>query len=297
MSGLLQLHLGVLLLGGAGLFAKLIDLPALDMIGYRGFLSAAFLALVLYFGKHSLKITSLRDLGIALLVGSLAAVHWVTYFYAIQVTTVATAMLALFTYPMMTVFIEPIFRRTLPDKKDVLLGLAVLLGVAMLFPDLWFGESQLSDEYLVGVGAGLLSALCFALRNVLVQHKFGHYNGGQSMFFQFLITGLLLLPFISVPASDLTADSIWKLVLFSVVFSACAHALFVSAIGHTGAKTAALVACLQPVYGICFAFLILAEAPALATIGGGSIILAAAMYETVSSKKSSKNAQSTVSNK
>ena len=287
MSGLLQLHLGVLLLGGAGLFAKLIDLPALDIIAYRGILSAVFLAGVLYFGKHSLKITNIRDAKVALVIGVLAAIHWVTYFYSIQVTTVATAMLALFTYPMMTVFLEPIFRKTLPDFKDVCLGIAVLLGVGMLFPDLWFGTASLSNEYLIGVGAGLVSAFCFALRNVLVQHKFSQYNGGQSMFFQFTITGLLLIPFIDVSVGELTFDSIWKLILFSVVFSSLAHALFVSAIGHTGAKTAALVACLQPVYGICFALLILDEVPALATIGGGTIILAAAIYETRASKKRS----------
>jgi len=285
MSGLLQLHLGVLLLGGAGLFAKLIDLPALDMTAYRAIFAVIFLALFIRYKKQSLTLKSKKDALTALAIGTLAAIHWVTYFYAIQITTVAIAMLALFTYPMMTVFIEPLFRRTRPTNKDMVLGLAVLFGVAMLFPDLWFGGESLSDDTLMGIGCGLISAFCFALRNILVQHKFSHYSGGQSMFFQFVVTALLLFPITETPALDLTFETITKLVLFAVVFSACAHALFASAISLTSAKTASLVGCLQPVYGITFAFLILAEVPALATIGGGSIILAAAIYETQATKR------------
>ena len=54
MPGLLQLHLGVLLLGGAGLFAKLIDLPALDMTAYRAIFAVIFLALFIRYKKQSL---------------------------------------------------------------------------------------------------------------------------------------------------------------------------------------------------------------------------------------------------
>jgi drug/metabolite transporter (DMT)-like permease len=49
-----------------------------------------------------------RDWLLMLLCGLLMCVHWVTYFHAMQVSTVAIGMIALYTYPVMSVLLEPL---------------------------------------------------------------------------------------------------------------------------------------------------------------------------------------------
>ena len=40
---------------------------------------------------------------------------WVSYFYAMQVSSVAIGVVALYTYPVITVFLEPLFHwKTVP---------------------------------------------------------------------------------------------------------------------------------------------------------------------------------------
>ena len=277
---MVQLHLGVLLLGVSGIFAKLIHLPALDIIAYRSVFTAVALGAFLVYSKQTLKLRSKRDYVVAVVLGVLAAVHWWTYFLSIQKTSVAIGMLSLFTYPVMIVLLEPLVRRSLPKLSDIGISLVVLFGISLLFPNLWQTDVGLSPDFTFGVVIGLFSALCFALRNIGIQHYFKGYSGTQNMFYQFGIAALLFIPFADTQFIELDLRTIELLVLFAIFFSAMAHVLFSNAIGTTGAKTAGLVACLQPLYGIVLSLIILAEVPSWTTLVGGSIILAAAIYET-----------------
>ena len=288
-SPMVQLHLGVMLLGMSGLFAKLINLPALEIIAYRSFLTVFLLAILLKFFKLPLRLRIWRDYKIAVILGVLAATHWLTYFMSIQMTSVAVGMIALFTYPVITVLLEPLLRKKLPHFKDILISLFVLFGISLLFPGFWQDSASMSEQYIWGIVLGLISALTFALRNIGIQHYFHHYSGMQAMFYQFAVTAALLLPFSDVLPTDISSHD-WQLLLICVAFfTAAPHVLFAGSISKISAKTAGLVACLQPLYGILLGLLLLAEIPSLSTLIGGSMVLMAALYETAQSSKKTKS--------
>jgi drug/metabolite transporter (DMT)-like permease len=62
------------------------------------------------------------------------AAHWVTYFQAIQVSTVAVGILAR-TYPVMTALAEPLVFGERLRVLDAILALVVFAGVAILCPN------------------------------------------------------------------------------------------------------------------------------------------------------------------
>jgi drug/metabolite transporter (DMT)-like permease len=286
---MLKLHLGVMLLGVSGLFAKLIQLSATDIIAYRSLLTVFVLFIVLRLSKSKIRLNSFKDYKIALVLGLLAATHWVTYFTSIQMSSVAVGMITLFTYPVFTVLLEPLFRKQRPSLRDILVSVVVSFGISMLFPTLWSSGITLSDDYLIGIVLGLVSAITMALRNIGIQHYFKAYSGTQSMFYQFLVTALILMPFVGTSPIMISVDDWQLLILFTAFFSAAPHVLFASAIHKLSAKTAGLIAYLQPLYGISLGFLLLAEVPTLMTLLGGVIILSAAIYETYLSNKHAKN--------
>ena len=187
---MLQLHLGVLLLGVSALFAKLINLPALDIIAYRSLLTIFLLALLLKVFKQSIRLRSWRDYKVAGVLGVLAAIHWLTYFMSVQMTSVSVGMITLFTYPVMTVLLEPLYRKKLPHGRDLIISVIVLLAISLLFPGLWQGATDVSEQYIWGIVLGLISALTFALRNIGIQHYFTGYSGMQGMLYQFAITAI-----------------------------------------------------------------------------------------------------------
>lgn len=285
---MVQLHLGVMLLGMSGLFAKLIDLPALDIIAYRSFFTAILLAFLLKLFKQNIKLRSWYDYKVALVLGVLAAIHWLTYFMSIQMTSVAVGMIALFTYPVITVLIEPLFRKQLPQLKDICISLIVLFGISLLFPGLWDKAPAMSDDYVFGIVLGIVSALTFALRNIGIQHYFSGYSGMQGMFYQFSVTAVLFLPFIGVMPEQITGDDWLLLMICTVFFTAAPHVLFAGSISKVSAKTASLVACLQPLYGTFLGLILLSEVPSMLTLLGGVIVLCAALFETLQSGKKAK---------
>lgn len=281
---MLQLHLGVLLLGFSGLFAKLIDLSALDIIAQRSLFTAVGLGLFLWACKTKIRLNTKQDYVTATILGILAGLHWLTYFISIQYTTVAIGMIAMFTYPVMVVILEPLLAKRWPPAKDLFISLIVLFAISLLFPNIWFDDVAVDREFILGVCAGLFSALCFALRNIGMQNYFKGYSGTQGMFYQFAIAALMFVPFAPTSFGELGMHNIQLLVVFAIFFSAMAHVLFASSIGLTSARTASLVAYLQPLYGVLLSMLLLAEVPSLMTVLGGVIIVSAAMYETLSKR-------------
>ena len=274
-KSLLGLHASNILLSGTGLFSKLIPLSAIDITALRCLLAAGALLVILTLFKRRVLLTGLRDWLLMGLCGLLMCVHWVAYFHAMQVSTVAVGMIALYTYPIITVFLEPFWQGQRPHRADMLCGVAVLAGVCLLVPDF-----SLRSSAALGLFWGMVSAFAFALRNVLQRHCLSQYRGDTSLFYQALILGLAVLPFVRQAPGSLTS-SIWvQLGLLAFFCTAVPHSLFAGSLPEVKAKTAGLIGCLMPVYGVALAWLVLGEAPALATVLGGLIILGAAAFES-----------------
>jgi drug/metabolite transporter (DMT)-like permease len=282
-QSLLYLHSAVLLFGGTALFSKLIGLPALDITVYRTAVAAIFLFVFLSLQKQRITLANTRDYGIAALLGMVVGAHWVTYFAAMQMAGVTIGIIAFFTYPVITVFLEPVLTKCLgkskvsskPKGKDILIALIVILGVFLLIPEISFG-----NQVTLGIAIGVLSALFFALRNILHKNYFSHYSGPHTMLYQTLVAFLMLCLFVEVPLADITTHDWLLILLVGVVFTAMPHALFASSLRHLSATTAGLIACLQPLYGSVLAFLLLSERVNIWAIVGGLLVISAALFET-----------------
>ncbi len=283
-QSLLFLHCSVLLFGGTALFSKLIGLPALDITVYRTGVAAIVLFILLTLQKKKIALSRTKDYGIAVLLGVVVGIHWVTYFAGMQMAGITIGMIAFFTYPVITVFLEPLLNRTSgkskPQIKDVAIACIVLIGIFLLIP-----EINLGNQVTLGIVTGVISAFFFALRNILHKNYFSHYSGPHAMLYQTLVAFLMLGLFVEVPVSQVTNHD-WSLILLvGVVFTATPHALLASSLRNLSATTAGLISCLQPLYGSVLAFLLLSERVNMLTIIGGILVISAALFETWSVSK------------
>lgn len=274
-KGLLAVHTAVLIFGLTALFSKLIALSALEITLLRSVFAVLVILAIFFWQKNTILLSKPKDYAIVLLLGSLLALHWVTYFHAMQVASVAVGVIALYTFPVMTVFLEPLFHGERPQIKDVISALTVLFGIYLLVP-----EFSLSNETTQGLLWGILSALFFALRNIIQGHYFKGYTAKHSLFYQTLVTFIVLLPFSFEVIPEVTGFQWGQLLLLGVFFTALPHTLFAFSLLNLKAKTVSLVACTQVVYATIFAALLLSEWPAFSTVVGGLIVVAAAMYES-----------------
>ncbi|MBE9568114.1 MAG: DMT family transporter [Proteobacteria bacterium] len=275
-EGLLAVHAAVLIFGFTALFSKLIALPALDINFYRSVF--AFFAIVLFvaYKKQSYLLKRRQDYLMAGLLGVLLAAHWVSYFYAMQVSSVAVGVIALYTYPVITVFLEPLFHGEKPHIVDIVSSFAVLFGIYLIVP-----EFSLDNDMTIGIIAGVFSAFMMSLRNIMQRRYFSAYPASQALLYQTLIVALVLLLFVENEVAMVTEGQWWQLLVLGIFFTALPHTLFAHGLIHLKAKTASLIACVQVIYASLFAALLLSEIPGLNVIFGGFIVIAVAMIETM----------------
>jgi len=234
----------------------------------------------------SLKFNFSKDSGSFLLCAILQGIHWVGYFYALQLAGAGLGVISLFTFPIFTTLLEPVIRKTPLNPKYLVLAIWVLFGLYVLTPELNIG-----NETTLGIGFGILSAFTYAIRNILMKNHVKHYNPTMLMFYQNGLVAILLVPIIFFV--DWTT-SIWisqlpYLLFLGVITTALGHTYLVNTFKNFSATSVSLLSCIQPVYVVIMAFLFLGEIPKNTTIIGGCIIISAVILETFI-RKTSKNA-------
>lgn len=269
--GLLEIHAAVLLFGFSGLFAKFLDVsPIVIVLGRTGFASLILYIALCSTGKTPFAITG-RRLGLYLLQGLLLAVHWSSFFHAIQISTVAIGLLTFSTFPLFTTALEPVFFKERLSAIDILSALTVFLGLVLVVPSV-----DLSRAPVQGALWGTFSGLTFALLAIVNRKNVMSDSPMSIAFYQNLFAGLILLPAALLTAMECPGlTDIALLACLGILCTAIAHSLFIKALASVNARTVSVITALEPVYGIIFALVLLGEIPGLRTLLGGILILGA----------------------
>lgn len=263
----------------SGVLGRYIAMPAEVIIWFRAAFAAVFLYVFCRYRKIDLRIKSTKHYGPFVIGGIFMAAHWVTYFYALKLSNVATGMLSLYTFPVLIAFLEPVFLKTKFNPIHIVLGLMVLLGLYVLSP-----EFNMESSSVQGVLFGVFSALCYAIRILILKQYVVQYNGVMLMFYQTVIISVCLLP--TMFFMDLSGFSTQfpYLLLLALLTTAIGHSLMVHSLQFFSASTASIISSVQPVFGIILAFFFLNEVPTMQTFIGGSLILSTVVIESIRSK-------------
>ncbi|MBT8296666.1 MAG: DMT family transporter [Gramella sp.] len=284
LANILQLNLAVLLISTSGVLGRYIVLHPVVTIFYRCLLAVFVFYLYCRWKKIDLRINNKRDLLKLILGGILMGSHWITYFFALRYSSVAIALLSLFTYPVITAFLEPVLFKTRFNKIHIGLGLLVLAGIYFLSPDF-----DLENDYFIAIIFGIASAVFYAFRNLLMKKEVERYNGTALMFYQILVIACCLFPSVFFSDLDLVLTQ-WKPLLILAVLTTCiGHTLFLKSFKNFSITAASIMSSIQPVYGIILGMIFLSEIPSLKTAIGGTLIISAVVIESlISIKKSPK---------
>lgn len=277
LSGLL---LATLFISTSGVLGKYIAMPSEVIVWFRSAFAMVFLYVFVRFKKIDLKLKSKKHIVSFVISGLFMAAHWITYFYALKLSNVALGMLSLYTFPVMTALLEPLFLKVKFSPIHIFLGLLVLLGIYILAPEFTLGNTQVQ-----GILFGLLSALCYSIRILILKQYVTQYNGTMLMFYQTLIITICLVPVLFFMDVSGFQSQFPYLILIALITTAIGHTMMVHSFKHFSVSTASIISSVQPVFGIILAFIFLNEIPNMNTFIGGSLILATVIIESIRSKK------------
>ena len=266
--GLIEIHFAVLLFGIAGLFGKFLFLSPLVIVFGRTSFAALTLSAILFYSKTQIRTKTIQDFTVLILLGIILAIHWITFFHAIQMSTVAVGLLTFSTFPVFVTFMEPYFFKEKLRRFDLLTAASVVLGLILVIPSLDF-----QNHITQGAFWGTISGFTFAVLSILNRKYVGTYPSMVIVCYQNWMATLILFPFLFFEDLSLQPTDVLLLAVLGIFCTALAHVLFIKSLVHIKTQLASITACLEPVYGIIFAFVLLGEIPALRTILGGGIIL------------------------
>ena len=280
----MMLNSAILCISTSGTLGRFISLPPPLTIWSRAFIAFILLLAYILFKKKRIRVNFQKE-GVATIIsGILMAGHWVTYFFALQWSSVAIGMLSLFTYPMITILLEPFFFDLGYQKRHLLLGLMIMAGVYFLVPSFEF-ENTVTQ----GVFMGIISSICYSVRNLLMKQKITSINGSVLMLYQMGITLIILLPaVVKFEINSYTTDLPYIMIL-GVLTTAVGHTLFLNSFKNFSIGSVSIMSGVQPIYGILLGYLFLNEIPSRRIIIGGILIILTVLIEQKSTKAASKN--------
>ncbi len=279
----LQIHFCVLLWGFTAILGKLISLAALPLVWWRMLIVVIALALV------PSVLRSLRALPARLWlayagVGALVALHWLTFYGAIKLANASVAATCIALATPFTALVEPWLTRSRFSPRELLLGVAVLPGVALVVGGVPAG---MRDGVIVGAVSALLVAV-FGSLNKRLAHRGEPLTAtalelGAGVIVLTMLAPLLsaLLPQLAGPLLEWPAPRDAALLLtLALACTLLPFSLSFVALRHISAFSAQLAVNLEPIYAIVLAIVLLGEQRELTTqfYLGVAIIIGAVFF-------------------
>jgi drug/metabolite transporter (DMT)-like permease len=266
---LLMLHAAVALFGFAALFGKWLALAPTQIVLGRTVVGAACLALVSLLRDRRL---APPDRGLAMN-GVLLAVHWVSFFAAVQVSSVAIGLLGYASFPAFVLALERGRSDPARGRMEWITVALVTTGLLLMVP-----RFSWSERAVHGLAWGVVSGFTFAWLAVRNRHRLRDRTATDLAMWQNAFAALAVLVLVLVDTTEFVLPTTRDLALLLVLGAFCtalSHTLFIASMQRLSTHTASVTAGLEPVYGIVLAALLLNEIPDARTLLGGALILAA----------------------
>ncbi len=272
---LFQMHVCVVLWGFTAILGKLITLPALQLVWWRMLLVTVALSCFPRVWR-SLRTIPPRLIAVYCGIGGVVALHWLAFYGSVKLANASVAATCMALAPAVTALIEPAITGARFERHNLLLGVLVIPGVALVMGGI---PGAMHAGFWVGVVSAALAAVFIALNKRFL----GHHDAMAVTWLE-LGAGFALVaaigPFIPSAGGDLVLPDVRDGALLAVLAILCTlipFAVSLATLRHLSAFTAQLAINLEPLYAITVAVLFLGEARELDALFfvGVAIVLAA----------------------
>jgi drug/metabolite transporter (DMT)-like permease len=232
------------------------SLQAPSVVFWRTLIAALAMGLWLALKRPALLRLKSSDIAKAVGIGFIVGTHWICFFTAIELANVSVALVGFAATSFFTAFTEPLIDRRPIRPHELLLGLIVAAGIALIV--------GIEREYILGLSVALFCALLAAIFPVL-NHRLVNrglssrsllvYEMSGACFVAALYIGLApSIPFDTPITSD------WlPLLTLALLCTVFAHTMHIHLLRRLSAYTSSLALNFEPVHGIILAALIFQE--------------------------------------
>lgn len=216
------------------------------------------------------------------LIGFTFSIHWLSYFYSIQLSTASLAAIGVSTYGAHLLLLGWWFHGQKPRLVEFICVLLAFAGVLLVVP-----EFSLKNEMTIGVALGVLSGFLYACLPILHQ-KYRHIDNQRRAFGQFFIAMWifsLALPWLPQGALELSQEAWLGLIILGVFSTLIGHTLWVKVTTELNHVVSSIVYYLYVPIALLLSFLLLGEVMTSDKVIGASLIIFANIAGIISRSK------------
>ncbi|MGZ0016441.1 DMT family transporter [Yeosuana sp. AK3] len=257
LKNYLHLHFLVFIAGFTAILGELITISAIPLVWFRMLMASILIVVYIKVSKVDINIRPKAVIKL-FVAGIIIALHWITFFGAIDVSNVSIALAMFSTGAFFASIIEPIVFKRKVIWYEIVFGILVVIGI--------FIVTQSEIKYLNGIVLGITSAFLSSLFAVLNGKFLQRHSATVISFYEFIsgvafITLFILLfyggfsfQFFKLSLSDYSYLFILASVCTAYAFIAAVHVMKV-----LSPFTVILSYNLEPVYGIIIAIILFPE--------------------------------------
>jgi len=250
----IHLHFLVFIAGFTAILGELISISSIPLVWHRMLIASVLTLIYLIATKNKISIDFKTFLKFSI-PGIIIALHWITFFEAIEQSNISITLAMFSTAAFFTSFIEPLFFRRKIIYYEIIMGLLVIAGVYLI--------TMAELLYINGIILGILSALFSSFFSVLNGKLVKKYSSVTISFYEFL-TGVIFITlylliyksFSSIYIENIFSLDYLYLFILGSVCTAYAFIASVSLMKYLTPFTVVLTYNLEPVYGIILAILL-----------------------------------------
>jgi drug/metabolite transporter (DMT)-like permease len=258
----------------AGLFIKLIDWNPLVIAGGRSLIAAVFMAAVRFMvpGRRNspFRLSQLWAGGTAY------ALTMLLFVVANKMTSAANAILLQYSAPIWAALLGWALAGEKPRKVHWISLALVTGGLVLFFKD------GLGNGSFAGDSIALAAGVFFGANSAVMRAQKG--DSADSILLAHIITALACAPFALVYPPRFSAESAAAILFLGLIQIGVASLLFSYGIKRLPAVQAMLTATAEPVLNPVWVFLVVGERPALFSVFGGVIIIAAVLVSSLGNR-------------
>jgi drug/metabolite transporter, DME family len=210
-----------------------------------------------------------------LLLGNTAfdALNVLTFFAAIQHTTVAIAVLTHYLAPILIALGAPRIDGThSPGARPA--AAAALAGLVLILEP-WRG---IGPGVALGAALGLASAVCYAGNVFVVRRLAERVGAAHAMSYHSALAALVMLPFAVSGFATVTWFDVGLLSAGAATIGAVSGVVFVVGLGRIGSARAAVLTFAEPLVAVIVGALVWHEPLRPLAIAGGALVLGAGIH-------------------
>lgn len=252
-----HLHFLVFIAGFTAILGELITIGSIPLVWFRMLIAVVLMLIFAWFTKTKLKLNKATVVKFAV-AGVIIALHWITFFEAINQSNVSITLATFSTGAFFASFIEPIFFKRKIRMYEICFGVLVIIGLILIT------RSEL--RYINGIILGIISAFLSSLFAVINGRFIEKHNATTISIYEFMSGIVFITLFLLIFKGGFsytyfnlsTLDWIYLLVLGSV----CTAYAFIGSVyimRYISPYTVVLSYNLEPVYGIILAVILFPE--------------------------------------